>query len=72
MAIEFPKSITVADLDAEFMHTVDVDSIREHGYDTDEEYDSYFVLTEDGDYIAVYGMHGSVPYNHKTLYLLNS
>lgn len=74
--MEFPNTINVSDLDtisADFIHIVnsqDTESIREYGYDAENEYDSYFVLVGDGDYIAVYGMYGGIPYNHKVLYLL--
>jgi len=32
-----------------------------------EDYDSFFVKIEDGDYTEIYGMAGIVPYLYKTL-----
>ncbi len=67
---------TVADLDTSdngFMFvsdTQDVMAVRSYGYDTDGEYNSYFVMLRDGEYIAVYGMYGIIPDTYKTLYLL--
>ena len=39
----------------------DVAEIRDELGFASEEYDSFFVRSEDGEYIEVYGMRGTVP-----------
>ena len=40
-----------------------------HGYfPTSKEYDAFFVIIENGDYAAVWGFYGSVPYTGKNIY----
>jgi len=36
--------------------------------DSLDEFDGFFVKTKDGDYHKVFGFHGNVPYNWKSLY----
>lgn len=46
----------------------DVETIKDHiGKDADE-FDSFFVRVADGDYDAVYGMHGIVPLTSKPVW----
>jgi len=45
----------------------DSEALREYVTD-DNECGAYFVLIQDGDYLAVWGIEGFVPYTHKHLY----
>lgn len=46
----------------------DVQAIKDHLGELPDDYDSFFVLIGDGDYIAVYGMFGIVPSLSKHVY----
>lgn len=46
----------------------DVQAIKNHLGELPDDYDSFFVLIGDGDYIAVYGMFGIIPYLNKHVY----
>lgn len=48
----------------------DCENIREYLGDSASEYDTFFVIVEDGDYAAVWGMYNSVPYLGKSVYRL--
>jgi hypothetical protein len=59
---------TVADVPGYFSFTnldTDVKAINEI-YGTD--YDSFFVDVGEGEYLAVYGLHGIIPDNDKPVY----
>jgi len=43
----------------------DVEPIKEHLGEIANDYDAFFVKIQDGDYEAVYGMVGIVPYLSK-------
>lgn len=45
-----------------------VNSIKSYFGKKSEEYDSFFVVVEDGSYKSVYGMEGNVPYLNKQIY----
>jgi hypothetical protein len=47
-------------------NTQDVEPIKEM-YPNTEDYDSFFVLVGDGEYLEVWGMQGIVPYSWKKL-----
>lgn len=64
---------TVNDIPAEYQFvsdSQDVSAIKDSIGPAAAEYDSFFVLVGDGDYIAVYGMDGSVPSLGKRVYLV--
>lgn len=67
---------TVADINdrddlAFISDSQDVDAIADSlGLDHDE-WGSFFVKVEDGDYSEVYAVEGNVPYLHKTLYRID-
>jgi hypothetical protein len=47
----------------------DVQSLKEHfGNHCLEDFDSFFVKIEDGDYTEVYGINGIIPYLYKDVY----
>lgn len=50
----------------------DCDAIRENVGPDAAEYDSFFVIIGDGDYSAVWGFCGYVPYNSKLTILLGA
>jgi hypothetical protein len=35
-----------------------------------DEFDSFFVSIQDGDYLDIYGIKGIIPYNNKPVYKL--
>lgn len=67
---------TVNNLGPDFQFVVDsqdVQAVKEHfGPDSlAADYDSFFVKIENGDYVAVYGMSGIVPYLSKLVRLVS-
>jgi hypothetical protein len=63
------------DLDDTFMlltDSQDINAINEYFGDVciEEDFNSFFVRTYDGDYDRVYGCHYSVPCNNDRLYLV--
>ena len=49
----------------------DVDAVKDHiGLADEYDYDSFFVVVANGDYTAVWGMVGIVPYLTKPVYRL--
>ena len=46
----------------------DVKPIKEYLGEIANEFDSFFVKIEDGDYAEVWGIHGIIPYTNKTAY----
>lgn len=50
----------------------DVQAIRDDLGITSNDYDSFFVLVGDGEYIEVWGMYGTVPYLNKDIELVHT
>jgi len=48
--------------------TQDVEVLRSHGYDKRGKYDSYFVISRDGEIIKVWGFYGCVAYLNKSAF----
>jgi len=48
----------------------DVDNIKEYLGGIGNDYDSFFVRVEDGDFVEVYGFYGIVPRLDRTCYKL--
>lgn len=48
----------------------DVQAIRDYLGKDANEFDAFFVWIEDGDYVAVWGIEGTVPYLSKRAYLV--
>lgn len=60
---------TVAELPSELdfvSDSQDVAAIKE-SLSLDDEYDSFFIRTGEGEYLEIWGMVGIIPYNHKSV-----
>ena len=63
-----PQTLTVSELPAALQFvsdSQDVDAVKEHIGQAAQEFDSFFVNVQDGDYSEVWGMCGIVPLNSK-------
>ena len=63
--------ITVQDLPTDLHFASDsqeVEFIKSYFGDRANEFDSFFVATDNGDYSEVYGMYNNVPYDTKQVY----
>ena len=59
----FPEAVFVSDY-SEVLEVLDLAGVK------DTDYDSLFVITGDGEYLAIWGMYGIVPYNEKPVFNL--
>lgn len=56
-------------LEASFLvDTQDVEPIKQYFGDIAQDYDSFFVISDNGDYTAVWGMYNIVPWLDKPVY----
>lgn len=46
----------------------EVEAIKSHVGEAGNEFDSFFVKVEEGDYAEVWGVHGIIPYTNKNAY----
>ena len=57
----------VADLDETLTLDVDSESVKEINYYFAQDFDGYFLSTENGEYASVFGFYGT-PYLNKQVY----